>query len=306
MRRILLPLLLLASPALAQEMDHAGHTMGTPADPHAGHAMPAESPAAPATTDPHAGHSMPVKRPVSASAPPPPTDHAADRFYPAAEMAAARAAMFGEHGEMRFSQLMINLAEYRPARRGDGYAWNGEAWIGGDIDRLVLKSEGEGGERLDHAELQGLWSRALDPYWNLQAGIRQDIRPRPGRTYATVAIEGLAPYWFEVEASLFLSNKGDLSARIEAYHDLRITQRLILQPRIEANVAASDDPATGTGSGLSDAELGLRLRYEISRRFAPYVGVIHERRFGDTGRYAIAEGEARRDTRAVFGVRAWF
>lgn len=276
MRIGLLLCALLAGPAMAQSHDH------------------------------HAGHAMPAPAPQPTAAPEPPVDYAADRHFDPAAMAAARAALFHEHGAMRLSQVMINLAEYKPGKHGDGYAWNGEAWIGGDIDRLVIKSEGEGGETLEHAEIQAMWSRALDPYWNLQIGARQDIRPRPGRTYAVVALEGLAPYWFEFEASLFLSNKGDVSARIEAYHDMRLTQRLILQPRIEANFAASDDRTTGTGSGLSDAEIGLRLRYEISRQFAPYVGIVHERKFGDTGRFAIASGDKRRDTRAVLGLRAWF
>ncbi len=290
MKIVLILAALLAAPAVAQEMDHSHH---------GGHSMPA---------DPHAGHSMaaPAPAPTPSVAPAPPTSYAADRFYDPAAMAAARAALFREHGAMRLNQVMINLAEVRPGKGATAYAWNGEAWIGGDIDRLVLKSEGEGSEALDHGEVQALFSHAIDPYWNVQAGIRQDIRPRPGRSYATIAIEGLAPYWFEVEASLFLSNKGDLSARIEAYHDLRITQRLILQPRIEANFAASDDRRTGTGSGLSDAEFGLRLRQEISRQFAPYVGVIHERHFGKTGRFAVAAGEERSETRAVLGVRAWF
>ena len=283
-------LALLAAPVAAQEVDHSQH------------APPAQS------ADPHAGHSMPASPAMvpGTSAPPAPADHAADRFYDPAAMTAARAALIHEHGAMRLSQLMINFAELRPGRHGAGYAWNGEAWIGGDVDRLVIKSEGEGAERLDHGEVQALWSHALDPYWNLRAGIRQDIRPRPGRTYAALAIEGLAPWWFEIEASLFLSNKGDISARIEAYHDLRVTQRLILQPRIEANFAASDDRAAGEGSGLRDTELGLRLRYEISRRFAPYIGVVHERRFGETGRIAAAAREDRRETRALLGIRAWF
>ncbi|MFZ5704645.1 MAG: copper resistance protein B [Pseudomonadota bacterium] len=288
---------------------HAGHEMPA-ADPHAAHQMPA---------DPHAGHSMPAPDPHAdhgappdaieignAPAPPPPTDRAADRFFPGSAMAAAREALVREHGGMTISQLMIDLAEARPGKGADGYAWNGEAWIGGDIDRLAIKSEGEGSERLGQAEVQALWSHALDAYWNLQLGVRQDIRPRPGRSYAVIGFEGLAPYWFEVDANLFLSNKGDLSARIEAYYDQRLTQRLILQPRIEIEYAFTADQRIGVGSGLGATEAGLRLRYEFSRRFAPYVGVVHERRFGDTGRLAVAMGDSRRETRAVLGVRAWF
>lgn len=274
--------LILAGPALAQEMDHSHHI----------------SPAA----DPHAGHHPPPAPLPQATAPDAATNYAADRHFDPAAMAAARAALFREHGAMRYGQIMLDRAEIH----GDGYAWSLEASTGGDIDRLMITSEGEGAERLNGAELQALWSHALDPYWNLHLGLRQDIRPRPGRSYAVIGVEGLAPWWIEVEASLFLSNKGDVSARIEAYHDMRLTQRLILQPRIEVAFAASDDRAAGSGSGLSDADIGLRLRYEISRQFAPYVGIDHERRFGNSARYAIAAGEDRRETRAVLGVRAWF
>lgn len=306
---ILLIALLTAAPTLAQEVDHSGHGAAVaPTDPHAGHQMPAPDTSVPTppATDPHAGHRMPAQPAAEGKAPAPPTDRAADRFFPAAAMAKARAALHRDHGGMVMRQTMIDLAEYRPGKHGDGYAWDGEAWIGGDIDRLVLASEGEGGASLDHAELQALWSHALDPYWNLQAGVRQDIRPRPGRSYAVLGLEGLAPYWFEVTATLFLSSKGDISARLEAYYDQRITQRLILQPRIELEAATSDDRAIGIGAGLSSAELGLRLRYEVDRRFAPYLGVVQERRFGRTGRFAVAEGETRRETRAVLGARAWF
>ncbi|MFP5456866.1 MAG: copper resistance protein B [Alphaproteobacteria bacterium] len=300
---------------------HAGHTMPT-TDPHAGHQMQADNPHAghgAAMDDPHAGHSMPASDPHAghgqppavsaignAPAPQPPTDRAADRFFPAATMAVARAALLREHGGMTVNQLMIDIAEARPGKGADSYAWNGEAWIGGDIDRLALKSEGEGSGTLGQAEVQALWSHALDAYWNFQLGVRQDIRPRPGRSYAVIGVEGLAPYWFEVDANIFLSNKGDLSARIEAYYDQRLTQRLILQPRVGLDFAFSDDKRTGVGSGLGSAEAGVRLRYEFSRRFAPYVGLVHERRFGETGRLAIASGESRRGTRAVLGLRAWF
>jgi copper resistance protein B len=124
-------------------------------------------------------------------------------------MARARDALSREHGRGTFHQIMFNLAEYQAHKGGDGYRWDGEAWFGGDINRLTLKSEGEGAVRggVDSAEVQALYSRAIDPYWNLQAGVRQDIRPRPARAYATIGVEGLMPYMFEVEGALFLSNK---------------------------------------------------------------------------------------------------
>src|SRR3546814_11929731 len=119
---------------------------------------------------------------------------------------------------------------------------------------------------METAEIQALYSRALDPYWNLQAGVRYDFKPNPSRTYATVGIEGVAPYWFETEAALFLSNKGDVLGRIEGYYDQRITQRLILQPRVELNLSAQDVPETRIGAGISNAEFGLRPRSEAIGR----------------------------------------
>ena len=274
-----------AMPGMDMQNEHAGHDMS---------AMPTMQPT---------GTALPAG---SAPAPRPPMDHYADRQFPPAEMALARRKMMAEEGGQTLSQVMFNLAEYQARKGRDGYRWDGEAWFGGDINRLWLKSEGEGSGTLGQAEVQALWSHALDAYWNFQLGVRQDIRPRPGRSYAVIGVEGLAPYWFEVDANIFLSNKGDLSARIEAYYDQRLTQRLILQPRVELDFAFSDDARIGVGSGLGTAEAGVRMRYELSRRFAPYVGVVHERRFGETGRLAAAAGESRRETRAVLGLRAWF
>jgi copper resistance protein B len=301
-----------AAPAPAAD-PHAGHAAPAPAaDPHAGHAAPAPAAdphaghAAPAT-DPHAGHNTaPV---VIGSEPPPPapTDHAAERFYSAPEMAAARAQLRREHGDMRWSKVMLETAEVRPSDHGDVYAWEGEATFGGDINRFALKSEGEGESGdLESAEVQALYSRAVDPYFNVLAGVRHDFESGPDRTYATVGVEGVAPYWFEVEGALFLSNKGDLSARLEGAYDFRLTQKLILEPRAELNLAASADPALELGSGLRDVELGLRLRYAIRQEFAPYVGVHWERKFGDTADFARAHGEGVEDTRVVFGARTWF
>ncbi len=286
---------------------HAGHTMPaapSAADPHAGHAMPAAPP-----SDPHAGHVMTGETLPVGDAPAPPSaqDHLADGLFGGAAMERARAVLRQEHGGMALSRTMIERLELRPGDGRDVYAWEADFRYGGDINRLVVKTEGEGvrGD-LEAAELQVVYSRAIGPYFDLQAGVRQDFKPTPRRTYATLGFEGLAPYWFELEGALFLSNTGALSARLEASYDLRLTQRLILEPRGELSFAAQDTPALEVGSGLSSAELGLRLRYEIWREVAPYVGVNYERRFGRTADFARAHGEEVSDTRFVIGLRAWF
>ncbi len=238
---------------------------------------------------------------VVGNAPPPspPTSRAADRYYDPAVMAAADRRMRMEHGGMRFSQILFNLAELQVRDGRDGYRWDGEGWFGGDVDRLVVKSEGEGtlGGSIGEAEVQALYARAIDPYWNLQAGVRQDVGQGARRTYAVVGVEGLAPYWFDVEGALFLSDRGDVLARAEAWVDQRITQRAILQPRVEVNLAAQDVPDQRIAAGVSDIELGLRLRYEIAREFAPYVGVSWERRYGPAGGGGAA---------LALGIRTWF
>ncbi|MFN3675887.1 MAG: copper resistance protein B [Sphingomonas pseudosanguinis] len=238
--------------------------------------------------------------PVGNAPPPPaPTTRAADRFYDPAAMAAADARMRQEHGGMRFSQILFNLAEIQVRDGRDGYRWDGEGWFGGDIHRLVVKTEGEGtlGGRIGAAEVQALYARAIDPYWNLQAGLRQDVGMGARRTYAVVGVEGLAPYWFDVEGALFLSDKGDLTGRAEAWVDQRLSQRAILQPRVEVNLAAQDVPDQRIAAGVSSIELGLRLRYEIAREFAPYVGVNWERRYGPAGGGGAA---------LALGIRSWF
>lgn len=244
----------------------------------------------------------------NAPPPPAPTDHAADRVYGADAMMMGRHHLQQHHGGGNFDQVMLNLAEYQFRNGRDGYRWDGEAWFGGDINRLFLKSEGEGAfhEGIESAEVQALYSRAVGPYFNLQGGVRQDLGPSPKRTYATIGFEGLAPGQFEVEGAAFLSNKGDLLGRLEGYYDQRVTERLILQPRVELNFAAQDVPENRIGSGLTDAELGLRLRYEIRREFAPYVGVSWERQVGDTARFARAAGDNPSSRSIVAGVRVWF
>jgi copper resistance protein B len=298
----------MAMPAMAPGMTMPSAAACPPEHAAMGHCTPSQAPgpdaATPVGTDQPAGNAPP---------PAPPTTLAAARFYDPATMAAANRAMRDEHGGMRFSQILFNLAEVQARNGRDGYRWDGEGWFGGDIHRLVVKSEGEGdfGRSIESAEMQALYAKAIDPYWNLQAGVRQDLGSGAKRTYAVVGVEGLAPYWFDVEGSVFLSNRGDVLARAEAWYDQRITQHLVLQPRVELNLAAQDVPASRIGAGLSSTELGLRLRYEVAREFAPYVGLSYMHANTATARYSRARRERSVDAdtgglAVAVGIRGWF
>jgi copper resistance protein B len=320
--------MLLPSAAYAQQdhSAHQGHDMpaeqtkaeAPPAatDPHAGHDMGNMEQAPAEPVDPHAGHdmsTMPADDSAEsdvgdASAPAPPGDHAADAVFGADVMAQSRKELAYEVGGMGYSLVMLDLAEVGFQKGRETYRFEGEAFTGGNINRFGVKFEGEGafGGRLDDLELQALYSRTIAPYWNLQAGVRHDIKPDPSRTYLVAGVEGIAPYWFKVNAATFLSNKGELRARVEASYDQRITQSLILQPRIEANVSFQDIPAIGVGSGLTDFEAGLRLRYEIKQEIAPYIGVEWRKQTGATARFARIAGEDPDTVSLVAGIRIWF
>lgn len=314
---LLIALLGSASPVLAQTSDpHAGHTM-----PGMDMPMPAPKPQGrPATADPHAGHDMAgmgqpdsdgelkgTDQPVGSAEPPPVVhDRPGDRYWDPAAMAAS-AAREMKPPRPTYSKLTLDLAEYRFRQGRDGFAWEGEAWLG-DLDRLTIKTKGEGGfgDGLDHGEAQVLYSKALDPWWNLQGGVRRDFGAGPDRTYAALGIEGRAPYQFEVQAFAFVSDKGQLTGRLEGTYDQRITQRLILQPRVEVDLSAQDMPMERFGPGLNSAELGLRLRYEIKREFAPYVGINWTWAAGRTADYARADGHDPTERSLVAGIRFWF
>ncbi|MEJ7777775.1 MAG: copper resistance protein B [Sphingomicrobium sp.] len=304
-----------ADPHAGPEMPAMPAPPSTPvADPHAGHdrsQMPAEA------ADPNAGHDMTAMDgapggtdlPAGNAPPPPvPADRAADGVYGDSAMDMGRHHLNEFHGGQKFTQVMFNIAEAQFRKGRDGFEWDGEGWYGGDINRLWIKSEGEGAFRrsIEKAEVQALYSRAIGPYFNLQGGVRYDFKPNPSRVYATFGFEGLAPSFFDVEGALFLSNKGELLARAEGYYDQRITQRLIVQPRAEVNFAAQSTRELGIGSGLSDAEIGLRLRYDIRREFAPYVGVQYRRAFGDTRRFLREEGDEASGWSLLTGIRMWF
>lgn len=254
------------------------------------------------------GSEMAIPPPDAGNGVPPdtPKDYAADAFFPKADMERSREALRREHGGARVSKIMLDELEYSRMDGEDAYRWNGEAWFGGDINRLVLKSEGEGAKKVGDAEVQALYSRAIGPYTDLQAGVRYDIEPNPSRTYMALGIQSLLPYWFEAGGAVFIGQSGQVLARAEGSYDFLLTQRLALQPRAELNFAAKDDPAIGKGSGITDAELGLRLRYEVRREFAPYIGVVWNREFGGTADYTRAAGEDRESTSFVIGLRAWY
>lgn len=254
----------------------------------------------------HSGHSMPMPQAQEAT-PADAGDWAADALHDPKAMAQARAALFRATRDSRASLVRLDQLEWRMGRAKDGLAWQGRAWTGGDLDRFLIRSEGamEGGT-VEHGEVRALWSHAIGPYANLETGIRQDFGHGPSRTHATIGVDAMLPYWIEVEGAVFLSHKGDLTARVELTHDMRLTNRLILQPRVEADLSAQDVPALGMGSGITEMSGGLRLRYAIQPRLAPYVGVHRERKLGDTARFARAAGEGTAATSFVAGMFFFF
>jgi copper resistance protein B len=205
-----------------------------------------------------------------------------------------------------FTFLLLDRLEYRAKSGKDAWGWAAQGWWGGDYNKLWFKSEGEGEWRgaAESADVQALYARRVSPYWHLQAGVRHEARPAPSRNQAVLAVQGLAPYWFDVEGSLFFGD--GVSGRFEAQYDQLLTQRLIVQPRAEANFSGSSDRERGVGSGINDIALGLRLRYEIRREIAPYIGIEWTRKLGSTADLARAAGRDARETALVLGARLWY
>lgn len=203
---------------------------------------------------------------------------------------------------------MVNIDQFEK-RNGDEdpFVLEGQAWIGYDLDKIVLKFEGE---RVDNEnesiELQLLYSKAISPLWNIQLGARRDFKPEPERNWGVIGFQGLAPYYFEIDTALFIGESGRTALRLEAEYELMLTQRLVLIPEVEFNFFGEDDEETGAGSGLSNSEVGLRLAYEIRREFAPYIGVSWENKYSNTADFAEDEGESTNDAQFVIGFSTWF
>ena len=206
-----------------------------------------------------------------------------------------------------YAHAIFNQLEGRWNGSNPEFRWEGQGWAGIDYDKLWIKSEGTLSKgAVDDGQQQFLYSRAVTTYFDLQGGLRSDIDSRPTRDWAAFGIQGLAPYFFDLEVTGFVSGEGHLAAKLEASYDLLLTQQLILQPQVEFNVYSKADPARLVGAGFSDIDTGLRLRYEFSRKFAPYIGVVYQGKFGQTANFARQAGESTGDVRFAFGVRAWF
>jgi len=206
-----------------------------------------------------------------------------------------------------FARVLIDKFEFAHGEDADAQLISAQAWYGDDRNKLWLKADGERASgRLEDLRAEALWDHALAPYWGLQVGARHDFGEGPERSWAAFGVQGLAPYWFDVEATTYAGPSGRTAARVEVEYDLLFTQRLILQPDLAFSLYGKSDPERGIGSGISKLDLGLRLRYEIERRFAPYAGIVFTQRYGQTADFARAADQSVSEVRYVVGIRAWF
>ncbi len=255
----------------------------------------------------HGQHSAPAASSTSTPAapvlPPGPADPAASL----AKLEAMPMTGMDMADNPRFGKVLINQLEATHADGVSGQAWDAYAWYGSDFNKLAIRSEGDrAGGRVEAASVEALWSHAYATFWDSVVGVRHDFGIGPGRNWAAFGVQGIAPYWFNLEATGYVGAGGRTAARFKAEYELLITQRLILEPELETNLYGKADPARRLGSGLSDAGLSLRLRYEIRREFAPYIGVVWQRVFGGTAGFRRAENKSVFDRQIVAGVRIWF
>jgi copper resistance protein B len=235
---------------------------------------------------------------------------------PATATEAERAAAFPDLGGMQMGDMMlvdplnklvlVDRFESEDAP-GSPLSWDLNAWVGRDLKKLWVRSEGERRDgEMERAEIEVLFGNAFARWWEVLAGMRHEVEPGESQDWAAVGVRGTAPYRFEIEATAYAANGGRAALRVETQRDLLVTNRLVLQPQVELNWHGESDPARLRGAGLADAELGLRLRYEIRREVAPYVGLVRERSFGRTAALLRNAGRDTGDTRLVAGIRVWF
>ena len=261
---------------------------------------PAPTPPAAAPQDPHAGHAMP---PEAQGLPP---------FIPPLTEADRRAAFpdvagHAIHDDVVNYFVLFDQVEGRAGEGDEGGSWDLSGWVGKDRDRLWFRTEGVLTETGDFDDVQThlFYGRQFARWWDVVMGLRQDFAPGPAQTWAAAGIQGLAPYWFEVEVTGYLGGSGRTHVRFEAEHDVLLTNRLVLQPIVEFEVYGKDDPERNRARGLTEGEAGLRLRYVIRREFAPYVGLVWSRKFFGTADLAREQGDGTSGLRLAFGVRAW-
>jgi copper resistance protein B len=203
--------------------------------------------------------------------------------------------------------VLFDQLEWQSGDGGRTGAWEQRGWIGRDLNRLWFRTEGSGTDgALESAEAHVMYGRLVAAWWDLVVGVRHEFRPGPARTWAAIGIQGLAPYWFEIEATAYVGEAGRTQLRLESEYELLLTNRLVLQPLVELDFYGKSDPERGIGSGLSDIDTGLRLRYEIRRELAPYVGVVWTRSFFGTADRARRMGDDPQDVRLAIGARVWF
>ncbi len=310
---LLIPAPLLAQPAI----DHSQHTapVSAPAVDHSQHAAPATVP----TVD-HSQHTAP------AAATTPAVDHSQHMMTPSGDAASARDphaysggyqrgsglyALAQGHEQLhmadthRFGAIVIDQLE-RTNGDDEAIIYDLQTWISQGYQRITLKAEGDiEGSTLEESRTELLWSRALSPFWDTQLGLRHDTGAQRDQSWLAAGVQGLAPYWFEIDATAYLGTGGQTSLRLDAEYELLLTQHLILQPSAEFNLYGKRDAERGVGSGLSDVTVGMRLRYEFSRQFAPYVGVEWAGKYGGSKEFMRAAGEKSSGTRWVAGVCFW-
>jgi len=255
-------------------------------------------------------------------APPPAEQHSEHAAHGAAAAASVaitdeqRAAAFPDLGAMRMGDMMLenplnklvllDRLEWHDAT-GSPLTWDVDAWVGRDLTKLWIRTEGERrDDATEHAEIEILWGKSFARWWDFVAGARYDAQPSPERSWAAFGVRGTAPFRFDIEATSYIGESGDAALRFEGRYDLLVTNRLVFQPELALDAYGQSDASRGMGAGLAEGELGLRLRYELRREIAPYVGLVHVRSFGRTADFAHAAGTETHDTRLVLGLRVWF